>query len=283
MSNTKEKHKSVLQTLNERGVSLQKLHDSHELARPLAELILQSDKTVAAMNEPWDFKSIAKLSEESFCIFSFPELWLDGQKGARMAKCDFSERLVWWLDYEIEGLILFVNDGRKAFRSARIGDADYDFACRLRTEKKFYSATYDSAPEWSKRLFVNSKNLAAHSAFWHEPTTGEAYDEMRAIRRCAVLRESDFSFAIAEANGKTEEQSTKLQTETLSTKERTTTLVMLGALLKELRVDVSAPTKAGDYIQGITGALDARVSTRTAQEYIKQIADAIERKKKDQA
>jgi hypothetical protein len=68
--------------------------------------------------------------------------------------------------------------------------------------------------------------------------------------------------------------------EQLGTRERTTLLVTIAALLKALKIDYSEPWKAAGSVEKYTIELGARVSQRTLSDVLKTLPDAVDRHQK---
>jgi hypothetical protein len=68
--------------------------------------------------------------------------------------------------------------------------------------------------------------------------------------------------------------------ETIGTKERTTLLVIIAALAKELELDMSTTSTTAEKIVTYTEFLGAPVSRRTIENHLQTIDDAIERRRK---
>jgi hypothetical protein len=66
--------------------------------------------------------------------------------------------------------------------------------------------------------------------------------------------------------------------EPLSTKERNTALVIIAALAKHARIDISQPSKAANVIVSEAALLGARLGQRTVENWLKEAPDAIERR-----
>ncbi len=62
----------------------------------------------------------------------------------------------------------------------------------------------------------------------------------------------------------------------LETRERTTLLVIIGALLKLAKLDLSKPTKTAGVIESETALMGARVSARAIEEHLKKISAAVD-------
>ncbi len=73
---------------------------------------------------------------------------------------------------------------------------------------------------------------------------------------------------------------TKVNDKPLSSKERNTLLVIIAALAKEAKIDLSKPSKAGEQIANLTERFGTPVDHSTIEQKIKQIADAIESRAK---
>ena len=66
----------------------------------------------------------------------------------------------------------------------------------------------------------------------------------------------------------------------LSTKERNTLLVIIAALARAAKIDLSKPSKAGESIANLTEIIGAPVDHATVEQKIRQIADALESRAK---
>ena len=66
----------------------------------------------------------------------------------------------------------------------------------------------------------------------------------------------------------------------LGSRERTTLLVIIAALAKKAKLDISAPFGAGKEIELLTVDLDARVAARTIGNVLKKVPDALAEKQK---
>ena len=66
----------------------------------------------------------------------------------------------------------------------------------------------------------------------------------------------------------------------LATRERNTLLTIIAALCKEEKIDIGAPSKAGDLIQSMTYVMGAPVAKRTIEEHLKKIPSALEARMK---
>jgi len=64
----------------------------------------------------------------------------------------------------------------------------------------------------------------------------------------------------------------------LSQRERTSLLVIIAALARELKIDLGKPSKAADAIENLTVSIGARVASRTIEDYLKKVPDALERR-----
>lgn len=61
----------------------------------------------------------------------------------------------------------------------------------------------------------------------------------------------------------------------VTNRERTTLLIMIGALAKKAKIDLSNPTQAAGTIEGLTQEFGARVGKSTIENKIKEIAEAV--------
>ena len=66
----------------------------------------------------------------------------------------------------------------------------------------------------------------------------------------------------------------------LSNRERDTLLTIIAALCKEAKIDISSPSKAGDFIASLTDSIGAHVAKRTIEEHLKKIPNALETRMK---
>ena len=66
-------------------------------------------------------------------------------------------------------------------------------------------------------------------------------------------------------------------------RERITLLTMIAALAKDAKIDLSKPSKAAAAIETMTEQMGARIPARTAEEHIKRISDALEKRGKTSA
>lgn len=66
--------------------------------------------------------------------------------------------------------------------------------------------------------------------------------------------------------------------ESLSTRERTTLLIIVAALAEEAKIKLDKPSKAAALIENLTVRIGARVAARTIEEHLKGIPDARERR-----
>jgi hypothetical protein len=71
-----------------------------------------------------------------------------------------------------------------------------------------------------------------------------------------------------------------LQDRELTTRERTTLLVLIAALATELKIDLGHPSKAGETISKMTERLGASVSARTIENHIRAASEAVDRRLK---
>jgi len=62
----------------------------------------------------------------------------------------------------------------------------------------------------------------------------------------------------------------------LETRERNTLLTIIAALCKDAKIDITKPSKAGEYIHSITNHMGATVAKRTIEEHLKKIPNALE-------
>jgi hypothetical protein len=65
---------------------------------------------------------------------------------------------------------------------------------------------------------------------------------------------------------------------TLGERERITLLLLVAALARKLKIDVSKTTTAAKEIEALTIEIDARVSPRAIADHLKRIPDALERR-----
>lgn len=61
-------------------------------------------------------------------------------------------------------------------------------------------------------------------------------------------------------------------------RERTTLLILIGALAQEAKIDLAMPSKAAGQIELITEKLGARVAKRTIEEHLKRVRSALEKR-----
>lgn len=66
----------------------------------------------------------------------------------------------------------------------------------------------------------------------------------------------------------------------ITTRERNSLLIIIAALAKEAKIDLSKPSKAGVIIEDMTARLGSRVDHETISQKIKMIADALESRAK---
>ncbi len=66
----------------------------------------------------------------------------------------------------------------------------------------------------------------------------------------------------------------------LRQRERSTLLVLIGALARAARIDITRPSKAAGAIEALTQELGARVSARAIEDHLRLVPDAIERASK---
>lgn len=66
--------------------------------------------------------------------------------------------------------------------------------------------------------------------------------------------------------------------ESIGTKELTTLLIIIAALAKEAKMDITKPSKIAELIEDLTVSLGSRVSKRTIENYLNKIPDALERR-----
>ncbi|OGU20472.1 MAG: hypothetical protein A2580_15390 [Hydrogenophilales bacterium RIFOXYD1_FULL_62_11] len=64
----------------------------------------------------------------------------------------------------------------------------------------------------------------------------------------------------------------------LGGRERTTLLVLIAALCNELRLDISIPSKAAGFIEGVTMLKGAHIAAITIEDYLSQIPKALEKR-----
>ncbi len=65
---------------------------------------------------------------------------------------------------------------------------------------------------------------------------------------------------------------------TLDTKGRTSLLIIIAALARLMKIDVSRPSKAAVSIQTEADRLEVKIGSRTIEEHLKSIPDALERR-----
>jgi hypothetical protein len=66
-------------------------------------------------------------------------------------------------------------------------------------------------------------------------------------------------------------------------RERATLLTMIAALAKQANIDWSRPSKAAELVDKLTTEMGARIPAWTAEEHLKRIPDALERRGKTPA
>lgn len=90
--------------------------------------------------------------------------------------------------------------------------------------------------------------------------------------------------ALAELTARLSNDPTQVPTDALEksieTRERTTLLTIIAALAKKAGIEVTKHAVAGAAIELLTDAMGARVATRTVQDHLKRIPDALERRRK---
>ena len=186
----KMKQSTMLERMIETSFPTQKLHEAkNNDYAPLAKLILASEQIALQALEPWEFKSLAQIGRESFILKGHFYDWGEWPKDALN---EFKISVVDYVEFEeLGGLLFFVKDESKKYRVAKVGDADYDFVCRLRTENALYDLNFVQPPLWSEQLFLARDNLEAYQLVWHDLNTSDPrYNHSLNIRADAVIRET---------------------------------------------------------------------------------------------
>ena len=97
------------------------------------------------------------------------------------------------------------------------------------------------------------------------PAAGLPHDSVVVVRTQALR---DFASGLAKVEG--------TDTKPLERRERTTLLVIIAALAKLAKIDLAKPSSAAAAIENQTELLGARVASRTIEDHLKRVADAIE-------
>jgi len=121
--------------------------------------------------------------------------------------------------------------------------------------------------------FFDNKNLKEpfHHPANYYPAGGLPDDSVFVVRTAAL---HDLEARLSEA----EKPIIKPTERILGNRERTTLLVIIAALAKLPKIDVTHPSKAAEAIESETALMGARVAKRTIENHLKRIPDAIESK-----
>lgn len=169
----------------------EKLPHTESYFRPLAKLVLDSDRIFERRNDSWKYKSLADFGTENF-IQNASFFGTTENEIFETLAIEYAQSLYSWLYYHEEGLCFFEGRSSGEFRLIEEGNADLDFALRLAREGLIPSKCVE-APEWMDRLFLYKPNVDAYKIFWFAEES--ARDDVlqarrRELRRLAVLRES---------------------------------------------------------------------------------------------
>lgn len=275
---------TILEELVKRLPSINFLVEARKEAhfRFISDLILSSTEIQNRWRLPWEYKSLAHYAEEQFVVFGIAGSFFKANDTFDMhwhqtAAKDFTARLcenIWSEDDE--GIILFVKEEER-FRRARAGDAAYDFARRLKQDDSLSGLWLNKPPSWAYELFLSQANLEAYGLFWHDNSylSDPKYKARMRARAEAVVRETERLMGEREAAEIPIEPGAGIDSKLLGARERSTLLTIIGALAKEAKVDISKPSKAATFIEGLTNELGAPVSKRSIEEHLKTVSAAV--------
>lgn len=293
-----KKKSTLLERMAEQSVPMSELYEARKDANlaPLVELIIASDQIAAKAQESWEFKSLAQIGSEHF-IWDYDGSYYLNYNGPRNPNFDndgkiekwlkrtvekFSSNICLWVCYEEEGVLLFVQDGMGKYRVARNGDAAYDFVRRLCTEESLFDLRFTKPPSWAEELFIWYENYEVYQSHYNvgsdevirKLTSDAVIHETR--RRMEAILGLPYDSALLDDQNRVP----ICEQKPMGARERNTLLIIIAALAKEARIDLSKPSKAGAFIANLTEIIGAPVDHSTIEQKIKLIANALESRAK---
>lgn len=192
MKNAQER-KSVLKRLLERGISQSQLKAlAGEFDKFILELILDSDDTVKAMEEPWEYKRLAQWGAEEFCCEEV--FWItlvNGKPQSNLfteAKKHYSYKIAYLVLYIEDGLALYTKTSEGSFVEAGEQSADRKFLSQMIAEHGIDALQYHTPPAWAQNLYINYEDFEIFKCFYLEPDIEdkESLERTRQIKRNAI-------------------------------------------------------------------------------------------------
>lgn len=192
MKNPQERT-SVLKRLLEIGISQSQLKAlAGEYDKFILELILASDKTVKAMDEPWKYKSLAQWAAEEFCCEKI--FWasvVHGKPDSNLlneAEKHYSYKTAYLALYIEDGLALYTKTSDGGFVEADEQNEDWKFLNKMIAEHGPDTLHFHSPPGWAQNLYINREDFEIFKCFFLEPDIEdtESFERMRQIRRNAI-------------------------------------------------------------------------------------------------
>lgn len=191
--NNPQQRTSVLKRLLECGISQEQLKAlAGEYDKFILELILESDKTVTAMDEPWKFKRLAQWGAEEFC--SEEIFWVtlvDGRPHSNLfteAKKHYSYKIAYLVLYIEDGLALYTKTSVGGFVKADEQNKDWKFLNEMIVEHGLDALQFQSPPGWARNLYINYEDFEIFKCFYLEPDVEdtESIKRARQIKRNAI-------------------------------------------------------------------------------------------------
>ncbi len=184
---------SVSKKLLECGISLEQLKALEgEYDKFILELILESDKTVKAMDEPWKYKRLAQWGAEQFCCEEiFWATQFDGKPHSNLlteAKKHYSYKIAYLVLYIEDGLALYTKTSDGRFVKADEQNEDWKFLNQMIAEHGLDALQFQSPPGWAQNLYINHEDFEIFKCFYLEPDVEdtESIKRARQIKRNAI-------------------------------------------------------------------------------------------------
>ena len=192
MKNPQERT-SLLHRLLERGISesqLKELAGEHD--KFILELILESDKIVKVLDEPWEYKQLAQWGAEQFC--SEEAFWITLVSGKPQpdllteAKKHYSYKIAYLVLYIEDGLALYTKTSDGVFVEAEEQNTDWKFLKQGIAKHGLDALQYHSPPAWAQNLYINFEDFEIFKCFYLEPNVEdkESLEKNRQIKRNAI-------------------------------------------------------------------------------------------------
>ena len=192
MKNSQERT-SVLKRLLELGISQSQLKTlAGEYDEFILKLILESDKTVKAMDDPWKYKSLAQWGAEEFSREKvFWATLVHGRPHTNLlieAKKHYSYKIAYLALYIEDGLALYTKTSGGEFVESDEQNEDWKFLNHMIAEHGSGLLHFHTPPRWAQNLYINREDFEIFKCFFFEPDIEdtESLERTRQIKRNAI-------------------------------------------------------------------------------------------------